>query len=232
METVVTIIMFLVVLTFLLKLACQPKASAWITCGILGLLTALAWPYAIEGSRTQIADWLADSSLMLDIAVLLTADIMLQMAFCLDFAVGVQRRSTTRAAAYGRLFLRFVPGLLIFGVLFSLLTAAIFSFPGVDFALLGWSVGAGVAVLLPLLAVALRSLLPSARQRVESMFLVSALTGCLGVVATVNGRTAVAGVSSFDTVSLLAVVGLLFGALCIGLAIHYLRKRIIKIISL
>ena len=224
--------MLLVVLTFLLKLTCQPKASAWITCGALGLLTALAWPYAIEGSRALIADWLADPELMLDTAVLLAVDVLLQMAFCILCLPGRPARPLHPLASVGRLLLTFIPGVLIFAVLFSALTAAIFSFPGVDFATIGWSVGAGVAVLLPLLSAGLRWLLPSLSQRVESMFLVAAITACLGVVATVNGRTAVAGVSSFDTLSLLTVAGILAAGLAVGLAFHYFRKRKIKVISL
>ena len=40
-------------------------------------------PYAIQQSKTQIADWLADVQLMLDTSVVLTVEVALQMAFCM-----------------------------------------------------------------------------------------------------------------------------------------------------
>lgn len=40
-------------------------------------------PYAIQQSKTQIADWLADAQLMLDTSVVLTVEVALQMAFCM-----------------------------------------------------------------------------------------------------------------------------------------------------
>ena len=41
------------------------------------LFVGLMWPYAIQQSKTQIADWLANVQLMLDTSVVLTVEVAL-----------------------------------------------------------------------------------------------------------------------------------------------------------
>ena len=97
---------------------------------------------------------------MLDTAVVLTLEVVLQMAFCLlavhVMTAGRLRRRTI--ACYRAL--RWFPGMLIFPVLFSILAAMIFAFPGTSFRLVVWLTAAGVFLLIGVGTRLLRLLLP------------------------------------------------------------------------
>lgn len=214
METVVFVLMILVCFSFMLKQTYRKNRSVAVIAVVCALFTGLMWPYAIEQSKTQIADWLADTALMLDTAVLLTLEVILQMTFCM-LAAHVQTSGPLRKRTLWMYrALRWFPGILIFPVLFSALVALIFAFPGVSFSLLSWSMAAGVLILIPAGTWLLRRAMPEKDVRLELLFLVNALIAVLGVVATVNGRTAVAGISGADWSALAAlVVIIVLGAL-------------------
>ena len=214
METVVFVLMILVCFSFMLKQTYRKNRSVAVIAVVCALFTGLMWPYAIEQSKTQIADWLADTALMLDTAVLLTLEVILQMTFCM-LAVHVQTSGPLRKRTLWMYrALRWFPGILIFPVLFSALVALIFAFPGVSFSLLSWSMAAGILILIPAGTWLLRRVMPEKDVRLELLFLVNALIAVLGVVATVNGRTAVAGMSEVDWSALAAlVVIIVLGAL-------------------
>lgn len=214
METVVFVLMILVCFSFMLKQTYRKNRSVAVIAVVCALFTGLMWPYAIEQSKTQIADWLADTALMLDTAVLLTLEVILQMTFCM-LAAHVQISGLLRKRTLWMYrALRWFPGILIFPVLFSALVALIFAFPGVSFSLLSWSMAAGVLILIPVGTWLLRRAMPEKDVRLELLFLVNALIAVLGVVATVNGRTAVAGMSEVDWSALAALaVIIVLGAL-------------------
>lgn len=117
-----------------------------------------------------------------------------------------------------------VPGVLIFPVLFSGLVYLIFSFPGVSFSLVAWSMAAGVLILISAGTLFLRYLLPEKELRLELLFLTNALTAILGIIATVNGRTAVTGVSEVDWGALTGLIIMLAGGGLIGLVIYKYRR--------
>lgn len=206
METVVFVLMILVCFSFMLKQTYRKNRSVAVIAVVCALFTGLMWPYAIEQSKTQIADWLADTALMLDTAVLLTLEVILQMTFCM-LAAHVQTSGPLRKRTLWMYrALRWFPGILIFPVLFSALVALIFAFPGVSFSLLSWSMAAGILILIPVGTWLLRRVMPEKDVRLELLFLVNALIAVLGVVATVNGRTAVAGISGADWSALAALI--------------------------
>ena len=120
--------------------------------------------------------------------------------------------------------LRWFPGILIFPVLFSGLVYLIFSFPGVSFSLVAWSMAAGVLILISAGTLFLRYLLPEKELRLELLFLTNALTAILGIIATVNGRTAVTGVSEVDWGALAGLIIMLAGGGLIGLVIYKYRR--------
>lgn len=227
METVVFVLMILVCFSFMLKQTYRKNRSVAVIAVVCALFTGLMWPYAIEQSKTQIADWLADTALMLDTAVLLTLEVILQMTFCM-LAAHVQTSGPLRKRTLWMYrALRWFPGILIFPVLFSALVALIFAFPGVSFSLLSWSMAVGILILIPAGTWLLRRVMPEKDVRLELLFLVNALIAVLGVVATVNGRTAVAGISGADWSALAAlVVIIVLGALAGFVAYRIkLKKR-------
>ena len=153
---------------------------------------------------------------MRDTAVVLSIDVAFLLAYCWGSTKApakpyqqiyvAQNRYTVLLRKLWRGLLAIYPGLLIFPVLFSLEISTIFFLPGVDFALVAWGLAAIVAVAFVALGFGLEFLLPERELRLELLFLLNILIAILGVIATVNGRTAVEGVGSVDVLSLLAVV--------------------------
>lgn len=228
METVVVVLILLVCFNFMLKQTYRKPVSVVTISVVAALFVGLMWRYAIEQSKTQIGDWLADTSLMLDISVVLTVDVAMQMAFCMIAAHVMTADKLSRRTIWTYKLLRWYPGILIFPVLFSGLVWLIFSLPGKSFQTISWSMAAAVLVLIPTGSWLLRRLLPEKDLRLEILFLTNALTAILGIIATVNGRTAVDGTTPIDWTALVALVALIVVGSIAGLAIYNNRKVKIK----
>lgn len=226
MDTIIWILIVLTAFNFLLKQTFWTVGMGWIAALVAGVFTIALWPFAIEQSKTQIADWLSDSALMLDTAVVLTVEVALQMAFCL-LSVHVANvcpvRKKMRFA--WKLLYRF-PGLLIFPVLFFGLTQLIFALPGISFQQVAWGFGFVVFIGIPLGRWLIRQIIPEQDLRLELLFLTNALVAILGVVATVNGHTAVEGVATVDWVALAGCLGIFVVGAASGLLFRrWKRKR-------
>ena len=115
--------------------------------------------------------------------------------------------------------LLYIPGLLIFPVAFYLLVQIIFSNAGMDFNNLSYSLGVAITVLIPLLVYGARYLLPEDSERFEVIFYINCIIGLLGIIATVNGRTATRGVNEVNIYSLLAIIGIAVIGSIIGLVL-------------
>lgn len=225
MESVVLVLMILVCFNFILKQTFRKRYSVLGFAALCALFVGLAWPYAIEQSKSQIAGWLADPALMLDTSVLLSIEVVLQMGFCL-LATHVQSSGELpRRTVWAYRLLRWFPGVLIFAVLFSLLVAAIFALPGRSFALVAWGLAAVVLLAVPLGTWLLHRLLPEKEIRLELLFLTNALIAILGVVATVNGRTAVAAVGEVDWQAFGGMAALVLVGGGLGWLIRRIRLR-------
>ncbi len=216
METVVLIILILVGFNFILKLTYHRPIGIVVLCLIPLLFLGLATESASEQSKTQIADWLSRPELMLDTSVLLTIDVAFQICFC----VLMSSQMTGKLNRWGSIMLAislWVPGILLFPALYSLLVGIIFSMPGVDFTTIGWITGAGMLIIVPALVWGMKYLLPEADLRLELMFLINLLTAALGIIATVNGRTAAIGTNSVEWQALGAIFIIMIIGLCGGL---------------
>ena len=225
MESVVLVMMVVVCFNYLLKQTWRKAYFVAVSAAVCALFVGLAWPWAIEQSKNRIAGWLADTTLMLDLAVVLTLEVALQITFCIVAAhihsAGRVKPSVVRIYR----LLRWFPGLLVFPVLFSLLVAAIFALPGVSFPLTAWSLAAVVAMVIPLGRWALKHFLPEKEIRLELLFLANALIALLGIIATVNGRTAVAGITSVDWPSLCGVMAFVAAGLLRGMAAFRIKQK-------
>lgn len=228
METVVLVMMTVVCFNYLLKQTWRKPFFVALSAVVCALFVGLAWPWAIEQSKNQIAGWLADSALMLDMAVLLTLEVALQMTFCIVAAHIHTAGRVKPSVVWIYRLLRWFPGLLVFPVLFSLLVAAIFALPGISFPLTAWSLAATVAVAIPLGRWALKHLLPEKEIRLELLFLTNALIAILGIIATVNGRTAVAGITSVDWPSLGGVMAFVAAGLLLGMAAFRIKQKLMN----
>lgn len=216
MEAIVLILMCLVVFMTWLKLSFLKVWQMAVVAVCCALFTALSWPWAIQQSRNEIAEWLANQPLMLDTAVVLTLEVLWQMAYCLlaGWMLYGERVSRRTLCAYRTL--RFFPGILILPVLFYMLVQVIYALTGHDFAWIGWGMGAVVLVALPLGGVALRALLPEKDLRLEVLFLAAALVLLLGILATVNGTTQFKGSDPVEWSALAAFCALTLIAAILG----------------
>jgi hypothetical protein len=209
----------LVCFNFVLK---QTYRKAWMVgtvSVVCALFIASTWPWAIEQSKSQLQDWLNSPTLMLDTAVVLSVEVIIQMAYCIMAAhlmnTGVVRRRTL----WMYKLLRWFPGLLIFPVLFHLETMCMFWLTGVEFTTIAYGLAVVVAIAIPALTWGIRWLIPEEELRLEMFFLGNAFIAILGIIATVNGRTAVAGFSEVNWMALLGIVGLML----LGGVIGFLR---------
>ncbi len=221
METLVFVLMVLVCFNFLLKQTDCPYGITFAIAVACALFTGLIWPYAITQSKTQIASWLENPSLMLDTAVVLSIDVIVQMVYCILYVYVHIDRSRNKKKIWIYKILKLYPGLLIFPVLFSTLVSLIFSMPGKSFPLIAWSLAAIVLVIIPAGRMLLKKLLPEEELRIELLFLLNAAAAIIGTIATVNGRTAVEGNTS---VNIGALSGILILVLT-GISAGYLLRR-------
>lgn len=215
--------------SLMLKLTYLPSWGRLLICLACGLFIGFNWENASDQSKTQIADWLQNPELMLDIAVLLTIDVFIQISFCILEAGFISGEKLSKAVGIIRLATLWFPGILIFPTLFALLVEVIFSLPGVNFITLAWSLAAAVFVILACMPALFKWVIPENDLRLELIFMVNAMIAMLGVVATVNGRTAVAGTDSVDWSALLGVLSMLLVGAAAGFLIF--RRNNNRILS-
>ena len=218
METVILLIMLLVSVSFLLKLTFMRPLPVILEAALIALVAVGSTDEAAMQSKTQISAWLQTPDLMLDMAVLLTVDVAVQLAFCIAEVSG-------EAGLAGRILRRillYLPGLLIFPVTFYILVQLIFAFTGTDFSTVGYAMGGLILVAVPLMAFGLKQMLPEGPVRLELIFDLSCIIALLGIIATVNGRTATVGVNEVNMPALGVMAALM---VCGGAAGIILYKR-------
>lgn len=229
MEIVIGIIMLMVGFSVMLKLTYLPVWGRIVVSLVLGSFVGFSWDIAASQSKTQIAAWIQNPELMLDMAVILTVDVFLQNTFCITSAGLILGERQSRGTAIIQAICQWTPGILIFPVLLALLVEVIFSFPGLDFTTVAW----GLATIILIISIGMPSIinriLPEKDLRLELIFGLNIMIAFLGVVATVNGRTAVAGTNSVDMKTLTGVI-LLF---TVGATIGYIlfKRQQTKLIN-
>lgn len=214
---------FLVCFNFVLK---QTYRKVWMVgtvSVVCALFVAFTWPWAIEQSKSQLQDWLNNPTLMLDTAVILSIEVVIQMAYCILAAHLMNTGAVGQRTIWMYRFRRWFPGLLIFPVLFHLETMCMFWLTGMEFTTIAYVLAIVVALAIPALTWGIRWLIPEKELRLEVFFLGNALIAILGIIATVNGRTAVAGFSKVNWMALLGIVGLMLLGGVIGLAIYQIK---------
>ena len=191
---------------------------------VLALFTGMSLKYAISQSKIQIDIWINDPELMLDIAVLLTADVFLQISFCVLSAKRLAGEYLSKTNIIFQAVTQWIPGILIFPVLLALLVEVIFAFPGMSFSAIAWTLASAVFLTGVVLSCIFKWILPEKDLRLELIFMINALIALLGVIATVNGRTAVAGIDSVEWKTLAGVMAVLIAGAAAGYII-FKRKQ-------
>jgi hypothetical protein len=222
MEIIIGIIMLLVSFSVLLKLTYLPGWGRTVVSLVLAMFVGFSWDFAANQSKTQIAEWIYNPGLMLDIAVILTVDVILQIAFCITSSGLVSGERLSRSTAIIHAVCKWIPGILIFPVLLASLVEVIFSFPGFDFAIVAWILASVIFIISIATPYLIKIILPEKDIRLELIFMGNALIASLGIVATVNGRTSVTGTNSIDMETLGGVLSLFIVGASIG---YILFKR-------
>lgn len=214
--------MILILGSTILKMSFGKTFSVLLITVATALFTYFAWHLAAEQSKTQIADWLANPTLMADIAVLITLEVALHISFCV---MSLSNHGKNNQKKIKRIFynlLKWFPGVLYLVVIFAFLTSLILVLPGVSFSTVSLIMALSVLVLLPLLTFLSKLIISEEYMRLELLFLVNLLIALLGIIATVNGRTTMTAVNNVNWLSLLGVMAIVL----IGTSAGFLWRRI------
>ena len=191
MQHILQILLFFILTGSLLRLSFWKlwQAALW------GLLCAVfvvgTYQWAILQSKTQLSDFLNNTKIMQDAAVLITIESVLYFAFCfaeLQAMFGVKKEK------WWKPLLCWYPGLLVFPALFYLQTQLIFAMPGTSFTTLSYLLAVIVLVSLPLLSRLIKWFCPEKELRLEVYFLVNLFVCLIGLITTVNGNTTYAAI--------------------------------------
>jgi hypothetical protein len=178
--------------------------------------------WAILQSKTQLADFLNNTKIMQDAAVLITIESVLCFAFCfaeLRAMFGVKKEKRWK------LLLDWYPGILAFPVLFYLQTQLIFGMPGINFATLSYALAATVFVALPLLSRLFKWLCPEKELRLEIYFLVNLFVCLIGLITTVNGNTTYAAAKEpFDIKAIILSFSLFAVFFVLGILVNKIKS--------
>lgn len=217
--------MLFIVINTLLKLSFW----RWWQTTLFGLACAVfivaSCKYAVLQSKTQLTDYLTNNAILQDTAVLITIESVLCLAFC--FAALNAGHSGKR-----KLWLRVLnwyPGLLVFPVLFYLLTQSIYAMPGSDFTAISYLLASIVLVAIPLLSYVARYLVPEKELRLEVHFLVSLFVCIIGLITTVNGNVAYAATQEpLNIRAIIFSIGLFLIMFLCGVVLSRLKWKIIN----
>ncbi len=185
MEQIIFILMAFIVVNSSFKLSFWK----WWQVGLFSLIAAVSvvamCPYAILQSKTQIADYLQNTEALQDMAILVTMESAICFGFCVTYLRGLYGKKNP----WWAYLLWWYPGLLLFPVLFYVLTELIFLMTGVSFSVTAYVLAGVVLVALPLFSKLVAWLVPELDLRIEVHFLISLFICILGLLSTENGRT-------------------------------------------
>ncbi|MDR1877079.1 MAG: hypothetical protein LBQ84_05595 [Flavobacteriaceae bacterium] len=175
--------MLFIIINCIVKLSFWKWQQSAIFGIVCGLFLILMYPYAIQQSKVQIANFLNNTNVMQDASVGVTIESGLCFFFCFMSLIKIYGKNSKKRIQ----LLFWYPGVLIFPVLFYILTQAIFSFTGIDFPIIAYILAIIVSVMIPLLSYGCRKILPEKELRLEIHFLMSLIVCILGLTATVDG---------------------------------------------
>lgn len=219
MELIIQILMVFIIINCILKLSFRSLWQSILFGALCAVFIIWAKEYAIMQSKTQIADYLKNRAALQNAAVLVTAESAICFAFCFAALKNVFGKRIKRWL----MPLYWYPSLLIFPVLFYILTQTIFSLSGTDFDTIAYIISGITFVVIPIAAYGIRLLIPEDELRLEVHFLVSLFVCILGLLTTVNGDVTYAAVK--EPVNFKAL-GLSLGLFVVTFVIGYVWNKI------
>lgn len=188
MEIIIYALMLFVALNCVFKLSMWAWWQRLIYSALLGGFTFWSQRYAILQSKTQIADYLQNTEALQTMAILATIETVCCFAYI--YTELEKKHNTPNSTLITSLYAltKWYASLLMFPVMFYVLTQLIFTAVGVDFTITAAALAVAVVVGLPLLAEGARWLLPEAEGRIELQVLLSAFVCILGLISTETGK--------------------------------------------
>lgn len=226
MEVVVQILMLIVLLSTLLKLSLVRWGYVLGYALCLALFLALSYEASSLQTKAGIAQYLTERELREHTAIFVTIESVLFLAFSFG-RLGLEQRATQTIGntplsrwwyRLAQNSLTYFCGFLIAPVLFYVQTSLMFALPGMDFALVSYTLAGAVAVLLPALSYMCRRLIPEQELRLELLFIISALVFVLGIITTVDEQIRQAPEVPFDWRG--GLIALVLFALCFLLGVY------------
>lgn len=192
MELIIDVLLLFILLNCAFKLSLWRLPWRLLFSVMLGGFAWWSMRYAILQSKTQIADFLQNTEALQTMAILVTIDSAVGLAFCIRWLTGGTGDDALprhpQAHRLGYTLLCAYPSLLMLPVVFYLLTQTIFANTGVAFETTAIWFSLGVVILLPLLAEGAHWLLPDETSRVEIHLLLTIFVCILGLIATEHGK--------------------------------------------
>ncbi len=184
MEIIIQVLILFILINTILKLSFWKWWQAVIFGAICAIFVIWAQQYAIVQSKTQLHDYLSNRQALQDMAVLITVE----SAICFAFCFAALMTMFGKKKKYWVRLLYWYPSLLLFPVLFYILTQAIFSLSGANFSTIAYTIAGITLAVIPLASYGIQLLLPEKELRLEVHFLVSLFVAILGLLTTVNGN--------------------------------------------
>lgn len=184
MELIIHILLLFIVVNSILKMSFWKWWHVLIFSTISALFVLWSEQFAILQSKTQLYDFMQNSEALKNVAVLITIEAAINLAYsfvALRTQFGLKKRRRL-------MVLHWYPGLLIFPILFYILTQSIFVFAGIDFDKITYIIAISVFVTIPLLRKGIKYLIPETEFRLEIHFLVTLFVAFIGLLTTVNGN--------------------------------------------
>lgn len=185
MEIIISVLMLFVVLNCASKLSLWRWWQRFAFSAVVALFVWWSQKYAVLQSKTQIADLLQNTAALQNMAVILTVESAVNFGFCSRWLSDAYAQPSCR---WWEKALKWYPSLLVFPVMFFILTQTMFMAVGVDFGVSAAAVAAAALVGLPLLAEGIRWFMPDGDGRVELHVLLSCFVCVLGLISTVTGK--------------------------------------------
>lgn len=225
MEVIIQILILFIVVNTALKLSFWKWWQTLIFAAIAAIFILWIQQYAIGQSKLQLQNYLNNKQALQDMAVLITAESAVSLAFCIATLRNMFGKKEKRWVK----LLYWYPSLLLFPVLYYLLTQSIFSLPGISFSSITFMFSGAIFIVLPALAYGLKLLIPEKELRLEIYFLVSLFVAILGLLTTVDGNvTYAAAKEPLNIKAILYSVTLFLLLFAIGYFWNKYKRNILK----
>ncbi len=186
MQLVVYIVMAFVAMSCIVKLSFWRLWQRFVYSTALAAFTLWSERLAVLQSKTQLADYLANTTALENMAIIVTIESALSFGFVACWMRGAYNGG--RAKGWSGKAFYWYPPLLMFPLAFYILTQVIFAFTGVGFMHSTLTVAALLWLLPPLLAELAKRLLPEDEFRAEVLLMLTCFLCVLGLVSTQNGK--------------------------------------------